>query len=140
MAEKGIGRVIDNKYELIAALGKGGMSIVWLARDQRLDKLWAIKEVKPNAVGAQGKASRQAVVDEANFMKRLDHPAIPRVVDIIDDGQTVFVVMDYVNGCALSRMLRQQGEPFSQEDVIDWGSTSASPASCCPMRPRMADA
>ena len=121
MAEKGIGRVIDNKYELIAALGKGGMSIVWLARDQRLDKLWAIKEVKPNAVGAQGKASRQAVVDEANFMKRLDHPAIPRVVDIIDDGQTVFVVMDYVNGCALSRMLRQQGEPFSQEDVINWG-------------------
>ena len=43
MAEAGIGRVIDNKYEIIAAIGKGGMSNVWLGRDRRLDKLWAIK-------------------------------------------------------------------------------------------------
>ena len=121
MAEPGIGRVIDNKYELIAAIGKGGMSNVWLGRDRRLDKLWAVKEIKPNVIGAQGAANRQAIIDEANFMKRLDHPAIPRVVDIIDNGRAIFVVMDYVNGRALSRALRQQGGPFDQADVIDWG-------------------
>lgn len=121
MNEPGIGRVIDNKYELIAALGKGGMSNVWLGHDRRLDKLWAIKEIKPNVAGAQGAANRQAIIDEANFMKRLDHPAIPRVVDIIDTGDTIFVVMDYVNGRPLSRVLRQQGRPFDQADVIAWG-------------------
>lgn len=121
MAEPGIGRVIDGKYELIASIGKGGMSNVWLGRDRRLDKLWAVKEIKPNIIGAQGMANRQAIIDEANFMKRLDHPAIPRVVDIIDNDRTIFVVMDYVNGRALSRALRQQGAPFDQDDVIDWG-------------------
>ena len=121
MAEAGIGRVIDNKYEIIAAIGKGGMSNVWLGRDRRLDKLWAIKEIKPSTRGRQAQANRQAIIDEANFMKRLDHPAIPRVVDIIDTGASIFVVMDYVNGTALSKVLRQQGEPFSQEEVIDWG-------------------
>ncbi len=121
MAEAGIGRVVDNKYEIIAAIGKGGMSNVWLGRDRRLDKLWAIKEIKPSTVGRQAQANRQAIIDEANFMKRLDHPAIPRVVDIIDTGGTIFVVMDYVNGTALSKVLREQGKPFTQEEVIDWG-------------------
>ena len=121
MAEQGIGRVIDGKYEIIAAIGKGGMSNVWLGRDRRLDKLWAIKEIKPSTRGRQAQANRQAIIDEANFMKRLDHPAIPRVVDIIDTGASIFVVMDYVNGTALSKVQRQQGEPFEQEEVIDWG-------------------
>ena len=121
MPEAGIGRVVDNKYEIIAAIGKGGMSNVWLGRDRRLDKLWAVKEIKPSAAGRQAQANRQAIIDEANFMKRLDHPAIPRVVDIIDTGSSIFVVMDYVNGTALSKVLREQGEPFSQEEVVDWG-------------------
>lgn len=121
MAEVGIGRVVDNKYEIIAAIGKGGMSNVWLGRDRRLDKLWAIKEIKPSARGRQAQANRQAIIDEANFMKRLDHPAIPRVVDIIDTGASIFVVMDYVNGTALNKVMRQQGKPFEQEEVIDWG-------------------
>ena len=121
MAEMGVGRVVDNKYEIIAAIGKGGMSNVWLGRDRRLDKLWAIKEIKPNVAGRQGAANRQAIIDEANFMKRLDHPAIPRVVDIIDTGASIFVVMDYVNGTALNKAMREQGEPFDQDEVIDWG-------------------
>ena len=108
MAEAGIGRVVDNKYEIIAAIGKGGMSNVWLGRDRRLDKLWAVKEIKPNVAGAQGAANRQAIIDEANFMKRLDHTAIPRVVDIIDTGASIFVVMDYVNGSSLAKVMRHE--------------------------------
>lgn len=121
MSEPGAGRVIDKKYELIHKLGKGGMSIVWLGRDRRLDKVWAVKEIMPNVIGAQGEANRKAIIDEANFMKRLDHPAIPRVVDIIDEGRTIYVVMDYINGRSLSKTMRQQGGPFDQLDVIDWG-------------------
>ncbi len=117
----GIGRVVDNKYEIIAFIGRGGMSNVWLGRDRRLEKLWAIKEIKSNVAGRQGEANRQAIIDEANFMKRLDHPAIPRVVDIIDTGSSIFVVMDYINGRPLNRVLREQGGPFSQGEVIGWG-------------------
>lgn len=121
MAETGVGRVIDNKYEILTSIGRGGMSYVWLGRDKRLDKMWAIKEFRPSAVSSQGAANRQAIIDEANFIKRLDHPAIPRVVDIIDTGASIFVVMDFIDGTALNKVLRQQGTPFEQERVIEWG-------------------
>lgn len=116
-----VGQVIAKRYLIIESLGKGGMANVWLARDVRLGKLWAIKEIKPNAGGARGRILRQAIIDEANLMKRLDHPAIPRVVDIMDVGSTLFVVMDYVDGRELGGMLRLQGHPFRQEEVIGWG-------------------
>ncbi len=117
----GVGRTVADKYQIIELLGKGGMSNVWLARDERLGKLWAIKEIKPNTSGAKGNAFRQALVDEAHLMKRLDHPAIPRVVDMLDTGTTVFVVMDYVEGRSLWHALRERGGPFDQKSVISWG-------------------
>ena len=121
MAQTGVGRIIDDKYEILASIGHGGMSYVWLCKDKRLNKMWAVKEFRPSRTSSQSAANRQAILDEANFIKRLDHPAIPRVVDIIDTGSSVFVVMDYVDGTSLDKALRQQGEPFEQERVIEWG-------------------
>lgn len=115
------GSIVDNKYEILAPIGAGGMSNVWLAQDNRLGKLWAIKEKKPNVIGAQGEANRRAIIAEANFMKQLDHPAIPRVVDILEIGPAVYVVMDYVDGRSLNKALRDNGGPFDQNEVIDWG-------------------
>ena len=119
--ETRVGSLIDEKYTVIDCLGRGGMANVWLARDDRLGKLWAIKEIKPNATGSRGEVMRQALVAEADFMKRLDHPAIPRVVDIVDTGRTVFVVMDYVEGTSLGKLMQLRGGPFEQAQVIDWG-------------------
>lgn len=121
MAETGVGRIIDNKYEILTSIGRGGMSYVWLCRDKRLNKMWAVKEFRPSAISSQSAANRQGILDEANFIKRLDHPAIPRVVDIIDTGSSIFVVMDFIDGTALNKVLRQQDEPFEQERVIEWG-------------------
>ena len=121
MAGDGVGRVIGGKYELIAALGKGGMSVVWLGRDLRLDKLWAVKEVRHDVSGAKAPTNRRALLDEAHFIKHLDHPAIPRVVDMVETSDSCFVVMDYVNGRPLSRVLSQRGRPFEQDDVVSWG-------------------
>lgn len=117
----GLGQTFADKYQIIDLIGVGGMANVWLARDERLGKLWAIKEIKPNTRGVQGEVFRQALIDEANLMKRLDHVAIPRVVDIMDTGKTTFVVMDYVEGQSLSAQLRAQKKPFDQKSVIAWG-------------------
>ena len=115
------GSVVDDKYEVVALIARGGMSRVWLARDVRLGKLWAIKEIKPNEDGVRGDLLRQAILDEADFLKQLDHPAIPRVVDIVDNGRTVFVVMDYVAGRSLGALLRENGQPFAENRVVAWG-------------------
>ena len=117
----GVGSRIDGKYEVLAQIGVGGMSTVWLARDDRLGKLWAIKETRSRGIGKRGLNNRNAVIAEANFMKRLDHPAIPRVVDILERGDYVYVVMDYVDGRSLNEALRENGGPFDQERVVAWG-------------------
>lgn len=116
-----IGEVIDEKYEILSLIGEGGMSRVWLARDQRLNKLWAVKEIGRTARDANNAVVVQSLITEANLMKRLDHPALPRIVDIIEDGKTIYVVMDYVEGESLKKVMRDSGRPMPEDDVISWG-------------------
>lgn len=52
------------------------------------------------------------------MMKRLDHPSLPRIVDIIDNGITIYVVMDYIEGESLDKILAEYGAQ-PEELVID---------------------
>lgn len=117
MAE--IGVVIDGKYEILREIGRGGMSIVYLAMDTRLNKQWAVKEIKKRGHGKNDEIVVNSLLAEANMMKSLDHPALPRIVDIIDDSITIYVVMDYIEGESLDKVLRAEGIQ-SEEDVIIW--------------------
>lgn len=114
-----IGTVIDGKYEILKQIGKGGMSVVYLAMDKRLNKQWAVKEIRKTANGKNNEVVVNSLLAEANLMKRLDHPALPRIVDIIDNGQTIFIIMDYIEGESLDKILKEYGAQ-PQELVIDW--------------------
>ena len=117
-----VGDRVDGKYEILSLIGEGGMSRVWLARDQRLNKLWAVKEIDRVARDANNAVVVQSLIAEANLMTRLDHPALPRIVDIVEDEKTVYVVMDYVEGKSLKRVMRDLGRPMDEKDVISWGT------------------
>lgn len=114
-----IGNVIDGKYEILKKIGQGGMSKVYLAMDLRLNKQWAIKEIKKAAKDKNNEIVIQSLIAEANLMKKLDHPALPRIVDIINQQETILVIMDYIEGEPLSRLLEEEGEQ-SEEQVIKW--------------------
>lgn len=114
-----VGSVIDEKYEILKKIGQGGMSVVYLAMDKRLNKQWAVKEIQKEANGKNNEIVVQSLLAEANLMKKLDHPALPRIVDIIDNGKTIYVVMDYIEGESLDRILNEYGAQ-PQELVIDW--------------------
>lgn len=116
-----VGDSVDGKYDIIDLLGEGGMSRVWLARDKRLNKLWAVKEIGRTAKDANNAVVIQSLIAEANLMKQLDHPALPRIVDIIETDQTTYVVMDYIEGESLNRTMRRLGRPMAATDVIEWG-------------------
>ena len=60
-----------------------------------------------------------SLLAEANMMKKLDHPALPRIVDIIDNGITIYVVMDYIEGESLDKVLNEYGAQ-PEEQVIAW--------------------
>lgn len=114
-----IGTYIDDKYEILKEIGHGGMSVVYLAMDKRLNKQWAIKELQKKARDANNEIVIQSAIAEANMIKKLDHPALPRIVDIIDEKDVIYVVMDYIEGETLDYVVNQYGAQ-SQEQVIDW--------------------
>jgi serine/threonine-protein kinase len=118
------GTVLDGKYEILTEVGRGGMSIVYLARDNRLNKQWAVKEIKDD-----GKKSTKTLLKglerEANILKNVDHPVLPRIVDIINQEGTIYVVMDFIEGTTISDRLKKEGAQ-PQETVIEWGLQLAS--------------
>lgn len=114
-----IGTVIDGKYEILKEIGAGGMSTVYLAMDNRLNKQWAVKEIKKQGKNKNDEIVVNSLLAEANLMKRLDHPALPRIVDIIDNGITIYVIMDYIEGESLDKILKSFGvQP--EETVVGW--------------------
>ena len=117
MAE--IGSIIDEKYEILTEIGRGGMSVVYLAMDTHLNKQWAVKEIKKKGNGNNDEIVVNSLIAEANLMKRLDHPALPRIVDIIEKEGTIYVVMDYIEGESLDKILKAYG-PQPEEQVINW--------------------
>lgn len=114
-----IGSVIDGKYEILKEIGRGGMSVVYLAMDKRLNKQWAVKEIRKKGNGKNDEIVVNSLLAEANMMKKLDHPALPRIVDIIDNGITIYVVMDYIEGESLDKILKEYGAQ-PEEMVIGW--------------------
>lgn len=109
------GSVLDGKYEILKQIGEGGFSKVYLAMNQRLNQQWVIKEIEKSA----NKKDMTQVMKEANLMKNFDHPAIPRIVDILDREDGTYIIMDYVSGQSLAHELKVNG-PQPQEVVIEW--------------------
>ncbi len=114
-----VGTVIDGKYEILKEIGRGGMSIVYLAMDKHLNKQWAVKEIRKKGSGKNDEIVVNSLLAEANLMKKLDHPSLPRIVDIIDNGITIYVVMDYIEGESLDKILNEYGAQ-SEELVVGW--------------------
>ena len=76
------GFLLDGKYKILNVIGQGGMSVVYLAINERANKTWAVKEVRKDGVNSG--ILRQGLIAETEMLKKLDHPNLPSVVDVID--------------------------------------------------------
>lgn len=114
-----VGQIIDDKYEILTLIGQGGMSKVYLARDRRLNKQWAVKEIQKKARDKNNEVVVQSAIAEANMIKQLDQPSIVRIVDIIDNPDVIYIIEDYIEGETLNTILEENGAQ-PQELVIEW--------------------
>lgn len=119
-----VGMVLGEKYEILKQIGQGGMSVVYLAMDIRLNKQWAVKEIRSNQ-GENDILLLKGLQMEANVLKKVDHPVLPRIVDVIQDNGSIYVVMDYIEGRTLDAILATEGAQ-PQEQVIQWGKDLCS--------------
>ena len=119
-----IGSYVDGKYKVLSMIGQGGMSVVYLALNEKANKTWAIKEVRKD--GTQDFTTvKQGLIVETNILKSLNHKYLPSIIDVIDDGDSFLIVMDYIQGKSLDKILKMSLEkdrlPIALEDVISWG-------------------
>lgn len=113
-----IGSLVDGKYKILNKIGQGGMSVVYLAMNEKANKQWAIKEVRKDGI-KDFEVVKQGLVAETDMLKKLRHPSLPTIVDIIEDEHTFLIVMDYIEGNSLSKTLEEFGAQ-PQELVIEW--------------------
>ncbi|MBZ9686271.1 serine/threonine protein kinase [Clostridium estertheticum] len=97
------GDILDQKYEVIKTLGKGGMGTVYLCKNKRLGNLWAIKEVVQDI-------KNTGILTEANILKNLNHVGIRRIVDIFYGNNNLYMVQDYVEGQTLKEYVKVNGK------------------------------
>ncbi|MEM6456229.1 MAG: ABC transporter substrate-binding protein, partial [Acidobacteriota bacterium] len=109
-----IGTRLADRYELLEEIGRGGMGIVYLARDPQLDREVAIKMIVPASLSMDAERRFRR---EAELVARLDHPAITPIYDFGRHGEALFFVMPVVSGQTLAHLLRSSA--LSLGDILE---------------------
>ena len=113
-SDKYIGRLLDNRYEILEVLGVGGMAIVYKARCHRLNRLVAIKILKDEYSQDEEFCRRFHAEGEAVAM--LGHPNIVSVYDVSNTGAADYIVMELIDGISLKQYMEKKG-------VLNWKET-----------------
>jgi serine/threonine-protein kinase len=110
-----IGKKLHDRYEIVAELGRGGMGVVYRARDPLLNREVAIKLIPPSQLTPD---AEQRFQREAQLVAQMDHPAIVSIYDFGRHEDSLFFVMSLVQGTNLRGFLRDNS---MLGDVLDVG-------------------
>lgn len=113
-----IGSLVDGKYKILNKVGQGGMSVVYLAMNEKANKQWAVKEVRKDGI-KDFEVVKQGLVAETDILKKLSHPNLPSIIDVIDTDDSFIIIMDYIQGNSLNKALEEFGAQ-PQDNVIEW--------------------
>ncbi|MBQ1991771.1 MAG: serine/threonine protein kinase [Clostridia bacterium] len=113
-----IGSLVDGKYKILSKIGHGGMSVVYMAINEKANKTWAIKEVRKDGK-MDFNTVRQGLMAEIETLKKLKHPNLPSIVDVIEDEDSFIIVMDYIEGRSLDKIIEESGAQ-RESDVVEW--------------------
>ena len=117
-----VDNIVANRYRLREQIGRGGMGVVWRARDERLGRDVALKVLHPWV--ADDPELRERFEREAAALARLEHPNVVRLYDVLEnDGQTV-LVMELVDGVSLDTLIA--GRPLDWDETRRYGAPVAA--------------
>lgn len=111
-----IGRLIDGRYQVRSRIARGGMATVYLATDQRLDRLVAVKIMHGHL--ADDSQFKERFIQEARSAARLAHPNVVNVFDQGQDAESAYLVMEYLPGITLRDLLHEYGA-LTPEQTMD---------------------
>ena len=111
-----IGKMLDNRYEILERIGNGGMAVVYKARDHRLNRLVAVKILKPELAGDAD--FRRRFHDESQAVAMLSHSNIVSVYDVSQSDGLDYIVMELIDGMTLKQYMRKRGTPLNWREAI----------------------
>lgn len=103
-----IGRLLDNRYEILEVIGSGGMAVVYKARDHRLKRLIAVKILKDEY--SQDDEFRRRFAAESQAVAMLSHPNIVSVYDVNSCDGINYIVMELIDGITLKQYMARRGQ------------------------------
>ena len=106
-----IGKMLDDRYEILELIGSGGMANVYKARCHRLNRLVAIKILKSDL--AENADFRRRFHDESQAVAQLSHANIVSVYDVSTNSDTEYIVMELIDGITLKQYMERRGR-------MDW--------------------
>ena len=106
-----IGKLLDNRYELLERIGIGGMAVVYKGRDHRLNRLVAVKILKEEL--AQDAEFRRRFHDESHAVAMLSHPNIVAVYDVSHSDELDYIVMELIDGITLKQYMLRDIKPHN---------------------------
>jgi len=114
-----IGRLIDGRYHVRSRIARGGMATVYLATDQRLERLVAVKIMHGHLADDSQFTAR--FIQEARSAARLAHPNVVNVFDQGQDADSAYLVMEYLPGITLRELLQEYGALTPQQtlDIVE---------------------
>ncbi|MGY1823803.1 serine/threonine-protein kinase [Geodermatophilus sp. SYSU D00079] len=104
-------RLVGGRYALREVLGRGGMGVVWLATDEKLQRPVAVKEVTfaVHLSEHERRVLRERTLREARTAARLDHPCVTAVYDVVEEDGRPWLVMEHVESCSLQQVVDREG-------------------------------
>lgn len=108
---------LHNRYRIVRPLSKGGFGQVYEALDDKLDCIVAVKE---RLADLSSEKLRRAFEREAKLLANMRHPSLPKVTDHFFEGQGQYLVMEFIEGDDLAKLLSKRQHPFAIEQVLDW--------------------
>lgn len=108
--------ILQGRYLVVSLIGSGGMGEVYLAVDQRLGTKIALKRACFN----ENENLAQAFQREVKILANLRHPNLPKVIDHFEEGGFKYLVMEYVPGDDLGKIVKDKGGPFALDWVLFW--------------------
>lgn len=99
--------ILNGRYRLVAQQGSGGMAVIYRATDMSLGRTVAVKILRPSLI-TNDASFLTRFRDEARAIANLSHPNIVTVHDVGDDGQTHYIVMEYIEGQDLKKIIRTE--------------------------------
>lgn len=111
-----IGKMLDNRYEILERIGTGGMAVVYKARCHRLNRLVAIKILKPELASDEDFLRR--FKDESQAVAMLSHINIVSIYDVCRSDDLDYIVMELIDGMTLKQYMKKRGTPLNWRESI----------------------